>query len=169
MAAVTPLTLSVNVRSDQRSTCCDPAESRNPTNGVTVPFLTSSQAPVREIAFGTVEMPLPQYLVEHEWSRLYFSEGVSLVVDNHTNEPLREFGVEVNGTVYRALLPMWLNPVIAVDASDPTSPIFTTLFAHALESRDAWAAPPEGPDPATLTATPVDPEAVGWRRLTPAP
>jgi hypothetical protein len=47
--------------------------------------------------------------------------------------------------------------------------VWQTAADEIVESRDAWAAPPEGPDPATLTATPVDPEAVGWRRLTPAP
>jgi len=38
-----------------------------------------------------------------------------------------------------------------------------------VESRETWPSPPEGPAPATLTATPADPESLGWRRITATP
>lgn len=95
--------------------------------------------PVQRIYLGSIELPLPQYIIEKEWNRIYLSEGLALIVNSENEECLREFTIrEWDGTIVRTILPIWLNPIVDVDLSDPTNPIFTTMFEHALDLRGQW-------------------------------
>ncbi len=131
-------------KSHQEYVICVESRNRNlelypEPNDFKLEVIFSRGLPVTRISLGSIELPLPQYIIEKEWSRIYLSEGLALIVNSESEECLRELTIrEWDGTIVRAVLPIWLNPIIDVDASDPTSPIFTTMFEHALDLRDQW-------------------------------
>ena len=49
--------------------------------------------PVQRIYLGSFELPLPQYIIEKAWNRIYLSEGLALIVNNESELCLREFRV----------------------------------------------------------------------------
>lgn len=130
--------------SHQEYVVCIDSRNRNlefypEPNDVKLDINFSRGLPVTRISLGSIELPLPQYIIEKEWSRIYLSEGFALIVNSELEECLRELTVrEWDGSIVRATLPIWLNPIVDIDTSDPTSPIFMTMFAHALGLRGEW-------------------------------
>ena len=129
----------------QEYTICLDTRSRDKNcyphaNDVVLPVNFSRGLPVERISLGSVELPLPQYIVEEVWSQIYFSEGLALIVNSESEECLREFNVqEFDGTLLEVKLPIWLNPIIDIDLTTPSEPIFTTEFEHGLELyMDLW-------------------------------
>lgn len=95
--------------------------------------------PVSRMYLGSIELPLPQYIIEDAWNRLHVSEGLALIVNSEEELSLRTFTImEYDGTMFDVILPIWLNPVINVDDSDPLNPVFETMFPHALALRGQW-------------------------------
>ncbi len=95
--------------------------------------------PITRMYMGSIELPLPQQTVEEEWSRLYFDEGTTFIVNSEEDLCLRTLTIqEFDGSIVESIIPIWLNPIIDVDISDPLAPIFTTAFDHALELRGFW-------------------------------
>lgn len=144
--------------SDERSR--DGPDPLNPTNNITVPLkMPRARLPVVQINLGSVELPITQYTIESLWNKLYFSEGLALIANMQSENSVRQFTVKVNGVTYTAELPLFLNPVVAVDDTDPAAPIFTTQFNHALDMRRFWTW-----DPIQLISTPLtqasDPDLV---------
>lgn len=131
----------------------DPA---NPTNNVTLP-ISISEGPLKVVQayIAMVQVPLAQYTVEECQKRLWFSEGIRLDVLETADDTVRALSVEVDGVVSTAQLPPFLNAVVDVDATDPTHPIFTTQFNHALDVVDAW----NWGQPIHLVSTPIDGDA----------
>lgn len=114
----------------------DPA---NPTNNITIDtMMPRARLPATFMSLGSAELPMSQYLIESLWNKLYFTEGLSLIGNTLSSENIRTFSVEVNGVTTTAVLPLYLNAIVAVDLTDPTAPIFTTEFDHALEMRGQW-------------------------------
>lgn len=94
--------------------------------------------PVTRISLGSIELPLPQYIIEEEWSNIYLSEGFALIVNSENDLCMREFSVrEWDGSIARAVLPIWLNPLVSIDQIGNTA-VFTTLFEHGLDLRGEW-------------------------------
>ena len=128
----------------QEYTICIDSRNRDITlypesNDFVLDINFSRGLPVQRIYMGSVELPLPQYIIEDEWDRLYVSEGLALIVNSENEECLRQFTIrEWDGTTLRAILPIWLNPIVDIDMTNPTSPIFTTMFEHALDLRGQW-------------------------------
>src|SRR5436190_18079102 len=111
-------------------------DPNNPTNNIIVPTeMPDERLPVLSMNLGSAELPLPQYTVERAWNKLYFDEGIRLIVNSVADLCVRTFEVSINGEVFDAILPIYLNPIIEVDTSNATSPIFTTMFEHALDLR----------------------------------
>lgn len=105
----------------------------NVTNDVVIPIkMPTGRMPVAELHLGSLELPLAQYTVEDEWKNIYFDEGLTLIPE------LTEFVVTENGTPVVAQLPPTLNPIVAVDNNNSTSPIFTTQYPHGLNIMDAY-------------------------------
>jgi hypothetical protein len=95
--------------------------------------------PISRMYLGSIELPLPQYIIEDAWNRLHVSEGLALIVNSEDELPLRTFTImEYDGNMFDVIVPIWLNPVVDVDQSDPLNPIFTTMFPHALALRGEW-------------------------------
>jgi len=114
-------------------------DANNPTNDIDIPTrLPRARTPTFQIYLGSVELPIAQYLIESLWNRIYFDQGTMLIVNSEAEQCIREFTVNVNGSSYTAIVPPLFNPVVDVDVSDPTAPIFTTLFEHALDIRGQW-------------------------------
>lgn len=112
-------------------------ETDNPTNNVQFDSLpVPAVKSVTQVDLASLELPLSQNIIENEWSRLYFNNGLNLntlLSDDAENIDLREFAVSLAGeTIAVGLLPMTLNPIIAIDTSDAANPIFTTRFPHAI-------------------------------------
>lgn len=125
-------------------TVCIDSRNRNideypEPNDFTLDINFSRGLPVTRIYLGSIELPLPQLTVEEAWSRLYFDEGTSFIVNEPNELCLRTLTIqEFDGTFVESVIPIWLNPIVQVDVSDPQSPIFTTLFDHALDLRGLW-------------------------------
>jgi hypothetical protein len=127
-------------------------DPQNRTNDIDIPTkMPRLRMPASQIYLGSVELPLAQLLVESQWNTLYFDEGIRLIVNNESELCTREFTVIVNGVPVTAIVPMLYNPIIDVDLSDPTRPIFTTLFDHALDVREQW----NWGQPIQLVSTPL--------------
>lgn len=117
--------------------------------------------PVQRIYLGSFELPLPQYIIEKAWNRIYLSEGFALIVNNESELCLREFrvrefdnsnssghsvppcsfdtmGSSSGDRVVTAVLPIWLNPIVGTSLTDSSTVQFTTLYDHALEIRGEW-------------------------------
>jgi len=135
-----------------------PTDPKNPTNDLDIPTrMPRLRTPVTQIYLGSIELPLAQFLVERLWNTLYFDEGVRLIVNTDSDLCTREFTVIVNGTPVTAILPILYNPVVDVDVTDPTAPIFTTMFDHALDLRGEW----NWGSPIQLVSTPLtDPNII---------
>ena len=117
-------------------TCKDPD---NPTNDIDIPTrMPRLRTPVAQIYLGSVEFPMSQLLVENVWNTLYYDTGLRLIANMQSELCVREFTVIVNNTPITAIVPLLFNPVVDVDLTDPTAPIFTTLFDHALDLRGQW-------------------------------
>lgn len=115
--------------------CKDP---ENPTNDITIPTnMGRTRLPVTQMYLGSLELKLEQYLIERKWNRLYFNEGIALSVNTVADLPLREFTVNVNGTPFTAVIPMWLNPISSAVFNGSTV-VITTQFEHGLENSNAW-------------------------------
>jgi len=113
--------------------------TNNPTNAVDIPTkMPRARFPALSVYLGTLEIPLPQYIVEKNWNTLYFDEGVRLVVNSPSEEIVRQFIVQLNGETITAIVPPLYNPIVGVNVETPTSPIFTTLYEHALDLRGQW-------------------------------
>jgi len=136
MAGVSPeYTLCVESVNRQQ----DGPDPQNPTNDVTIlTQMSRNRIPVTQLSLCSAELPLPQYTVESTGNKVYFSEGLALVANTLQEQPVRQFQLQVNSTTTTATLPAYLNAVIAVDASDPTNPVFTTEFEHGLELSNQW-------------------------------
>lgn len=121
---------------ERRSDGQDPA---NPTNNIVIPLkMPRSRLPVIQMNLGSIELPMSQFTVENLWNRLYFSEGIRLIANTLLDSSIRQFTVQINGVTYTAELPLYLNPVVNVDTTDPSAPILTTQFNHALDTRGSW-------------------------------
>jgi len=108
------------------------ADDPNPTNDITIKVqMTTNRVAVKAIELATVEMPAPQNLIEDQWSRLYFSFGIPL---NSLNPNPRTFTITTDTDTFSVVLPPVNNPIIALDDSDPTTPVFTTQVPHLLTS-----------------------------------
>lgn len=95
--------------------------------------------PITRLSLGSIELPLPQYIIEEAWNRIYLSEGLSLIVNSENQECLRRFTIrEYDGTVVEVIVPIYLNEFVNIDATDPNSPIFETAFEHGLDLRSQW-------------------------------
>jgi hypothetical protein len=125
----------------------------NPTNDIDIPTrMPRLRTPILQMYLGSVELPLAQLTVESLWNTLYFDQGVRLIVNSDSELCAREFTVISNGTDYiTGIVPIVFNPIVSVDTSDATSPIFTTLFDHALDLRGQW----NWGDPIQLVSTPL--------------
>jgi hypothetical protein len=125
--------------------------ANNPTNDISLyTNLSLNRAQVTQMYLGSVELPLQQKVIEHDWKRLFFSEGLSLIVSDGNNINIREFTIheynDAGDTIdnsYTAKIPIWLNQVVSVDTTVPDSPIFETEFEHGLELRGSfdWGSP----------------------------
>ncbi len=120
-------------------------------NDFTLSINFSRGLPVQRIYLGSFELPLPQYIIEKEWNRVYLSEGLALIVNSESDLCLREFTVREFGTTSYALggsgtgdrlitavLPIWLNPMVESTLVDASTVRFTTLYDHALDLRGEW-------------------------------
>lgn len=112
----------------------------NPTNDVIVPCQFPQRLNVAQVSLGSLELPLAQYNIEHEWSVLNFDEGLDLYVLNN-DDSIVQFTVEEQGVLSTARLPPRLNPItsispsgVNVTAGDPVT--FTTQYPHCLSLRD---------------------------------
>lgn len=94
---------------------------------------------IHSISLGTLEIPLTQYTVEEEWSRVYFDEGyVFPVMDDPTN--ITRIMTLVNADRNETLdfiIPAHVNPI---DSVVPIAGGFriTTRFEHGLEVLPIW-------------------------------
>lgn len=129
----------------------DGADPLNPTNNISVNMNTMfNQLPALQLNLASIELPLAQYTIESAWNRLYFTEGLRLIANDLSDATIREFVVQVNGINYTVTLPLYLNPIVAVNVSTPADPIFTTQFEHGLELADLWSW-----SPVQLISTPL--------------
>ena len=129
-----PLEYTVAIDSRNRN-----VEEYPEANDFTLDINFSRGLPVTRIYLGSLELPLPQLTVEEAWSRLYFDEGTSFIINEAADLCLRTLTIqEFDGTFVNSIIPIWLNPILQVDVSDPSSPIFTTLYEHALDLRGLW-------------------------------
>jgi hypothetical protein len=107
-------------------------------NDFTIPINFSRGLPVQRISLGSIELPLPQYIIEEAWNRIYFSEGLELIVNDPSNEGIRRFTIQEydNDNIIVAEFPAYLNPIIDVNpaiASAGDTVVFTTMYTHSLE------------------------------------
>lgn len=123
------------------------ANPDNPTNNIVIPCKSMPYLKNRtfQIFLGSIELPvLAQYLIEQQWNHIYFSQNIYLNMDDESQSGVREFEFIIhdflNNQVYplKAIIPILFNPIIDIDASDPTNPIFTTQFEHGLDTIPQW-------------------------------
>ena len=109
----------------------DQLDPDNPTNDIRLKVQTTvNRLQVKSIELATLELPAAQLLIEDPWSRLYFSTGVPM-----TGSALgRSLTVATPEDSFTAELPLTLNRIVALDDSDPTTPVFTTAEPHLLQS-----------------------------------
>lgn len=110
----------------------------NPTNNIIIPLHFARQIPVAQLQLASLEFPLAQYTVEEDGNRLYFDEGLDILVDDTSLLGLSQFVISENGTQIIGQLPVSLNPIVDVDNTAINNPIFTTLYPHALALRTSY-------------------------------
>uniref|UniRef100_A0A6C0BN05 Uncharacterized protein n=1 Tax=viral metagenome TaxID=1070528 RepID=A0A6C0BN05_9ZZZZ len=105
----------------------------NPTNDIIIPVqMTSNRVAFKSMELVTAEISSAQFLIEERWSRMYFMNGLFFTCED---EEERSVFIETSeGVSITAILPLRYNTIIALDASDPTTPIFTTAEPHLLDS-----------------------------------
>lgn len=107
------------------------AADPNPTNDVKINMeMSVPRAPVKSIELVTFELPTVQLLIEEQWSTLYFSLGITLPLSTMS----RRLTITDDSFTYTAEIPPTFNPLVAIDDTDPTTPIFTTQVPHLLET-----------------------------------
>lgn len=137
----------------------------NPTNNVDIHTrMPRVRTPVAQVYLGSVEFPMSQLLIEKLWNTLYYDTGLRLIVNTIQDLCSREFTVIVNGNPVTAILPILFNPIVDIDLTDPTAPIFTTLFDHALDLRGQY----NWGQPIQLVSTPlIDPALINLTATNP--
>jgi len=110
----------------------------NSTNDIIVPVcLSANRVAFNSLEAATFEIPTAQYLIENNWNRVYYSNGIFFRAED---EGLRTVYIETDTALITAVLPLRLNEIVAIDATDPANPIFTTSQPHLLESlQGLWA------------------------------
>ena len=107
----------------------------NPTNEITInPNLSQTRMSANAIEMVSAEIPLTQRIIEDEWSRVYISQGLPLYTNNNNYISVKSAVNE-----YKIYTPLVYNPIQNVDTTDPTSPIFTTLYDHMLDLSGEWS------------------------------
>lgn len=134
-----PLEYTVCIDSRNRDTVCYPEP-----NDFKVDVNFSRGLPVQRIYLGSIELPLPQYIIEDEWSQFYMSEGFSINATAGSEiQCQRTFAIQDDSAtgmaIYAAELPVFLNPIVSIDNSLPNSPVFETLYTHNLDIRQLWS------------------------------
>lgn len=118
-----------------------PAElkSTNPTNDVTLKFgLSVNRMQVRSMELVSIELPRTQRLIEQRNSLIYIANGVPLYYGGPGDEVMGTWIVEANGMTVTATVPLVLNPIVDLDDSDPSTPVFTTERPHELSKASMW-------------------------------
>lgn len=138
-------------------------------NDIDLPVATSqADLPVYNIHLGSMELPMSQYTIEQDWSRLYFDEGVLIDVGPQANGPIesRQFRVTDGTDEFRVDVPVFLNPITKINGvslHEPGSPCrigpskgpftFTTKIPHGLCYFRFW----NEKDPIRLISTDIPP------------
>ena len=137
----------------------------NPTNDIIIPTNFTSRLNMAQVTLGSLEIPLSQYNIETNWQTLYFDEGIDLYVMDPTQEPLIQFTIEENETLYTAQIPPRLNPIVNLNTYGPTTTaIFTTQYPHCLQLSGFF----DWGEPMKLINTPLsDPLFLSATNLTP--
>ena len=104
-----------------------PTHPTNPTNDIKIKVqMTTNRLQIKSMELATLELPTAQQLIEDEWSQFYFSGGIAITSME------RSILIKDSLYTYEATLPLTNNTIVNIDASDTTSPIFTTEFDHLL-------------------------------------
>lgn len=149
----------VSLDSEFRDTVTKTENPLNPTNPCRIPLRWSRlRGRIKQMNVKCVEIPDTQYIIDYGWQDLYFDEGYRYIVESFQDMERLEMtltlisgspATETNVTIQ---LPLWMNPITSVDASNPSSPIFTTLYPHALVLANQWT----WGDNIQLIATPIN-------------
>jgi hypothetical protein len=117
----------------------------NSTNPARIPLRWSRRrGRIKQMNVKCVEIPDTQYIIDDGWQDLFFDEGYRYIVNSFQDLERVEMtltivsgnpATETNVTIQ---LPVFYNPIVAVDASNPSSPIFTTMFPHSLVLANQW-------------------------------
>lgn len=146
-----PPTYEWNVSSENRIRD-NPNDPLNPTNNISVPLnMIRTRPPLLEMSLASLEMKPSQYMVESQWNRIFFDEGIRLaILDPMADDSIRSIELLVNSESFLVQLPLFLNMITNVDVTDPTRPIFTTEYDHGLEFMNLWTW-----DPIQMIATAI--------------
>lgn len=107
----------------------DTVHDMNHTNDIIVSAQTTvNRLRIKAMELVTFELPPIQFLIEIDWSRLYFGNAWSFPIGSTTFSVIDQ---SLNDQ-YEAILPPNFNTIISVDLTIPTSPIFTTDDPHLL-------------------------------------
>jgi hypothetical protein len=102
----------------------------NPTNDIIVKVQMSTDKVIfKAIELVTLELPSSQRLIEDQWSRIYFMTPLPFDATSRTFQIL-----DCNNQVIEAVLPVTDNLIVALDDTDPTTPVFTTNVDHLLNT-----------------------------------
>lgn len=111
----------------------------NPTNDIIVKVQMSTDKVIfKAIELVSLELPASQRLIEDKWSRIYF---MTPLVFSSTSLSTRSFQIlDGNNQAIEAVLPVTDNMIVSLDDTDPTTPVFTTMVNHLLETAGrAWS------------------------------
>ena len=110
-----------------------PEEPNNPTNDVRIPLnLSINRVTVSSLELATLELPRAQRLIEPQWNRFFTADA--MFFQSRPCDPLCNLVLRDRCNDFVASVPDGLNPVTAMDVTDPDNPVFTTRKPHLLAS-----------------------------------
>ena len=112
------------------------------SNDCTLQINFSRGLPVTQIHLGSIELSLPQYTIEECWSNIYFDNGIRLQPSNDdASDDICAFSlfvIDANGVPYTASIPIWLNPIVAINNIGLNTYTLTTKWPHSVELAGFW-------------------------------